>query len=203
MTKAKYIIAVLFASLILLIIPNISKAAVTVTREIETRTSMKYSLSGLTLNEEHNYEYGFSTKKSEEVKSWYSLTNYSATKADVRFNFNESSMRNVFYATDTGYISIRDVTDAKKIVVDSIAVDLKIPYLQVTNYTVINNGKSFSGANIITSGWVNHYASFQYEKITDTNIINKYKEIKEKNGDVLEMEGILSQTVPSSRLERF
>ncbi len=144
MTKAKYIIAVLFASLILLIVPNISNAAVTVTRNIESKTTMKYSVSGLNLNEEHEYEYGFSATKAAEVKNWYKVTEYSTTSATVTLRLSDGNMKEVFDATDTGYLTLRDITDGNKIVVEPTTIDLKIPYLLVTDYTVINNGMDFT-----------------------------------------------------------
>ncbi len=72
---------------------------------------------------------------------------------------------------------------------------MKIPFLRVTNYTVIPNGKEFdpSGERVQLAIRNAHNSNmyYQYEKITDTNIINKYKEIKKANGDFLELENLL------------
>ena len=86
--------------------------------------------------------------------------------------------------------------------VQSYSVDLKTPFLQVTNYTVIPNGKQFDtdGDNCIQIALrnaINSTPYYQYEKIEDVNIINKYKEIKAQNGNVLELESMLKTTVPN------
>ncbi len=206
MTKAKYIMVLLFVSLLLLIIPNISNAAVTVKRTVESSVAMKFSLSGLTLNEDHQYEYGFSATKAGDVKKWYQVTDLSSATATIPLRLSDNDMKSVFDATDTGYVTIRDVTDSNKTVVEPTALDFKIPYLQVTNFTVLTNGYQFKGGgedevSVPSRSRNSCKMYYQYQKITDTNIINKYKEIKSKNGSVLDMQSMLSSKAPNSRME--
>ena len=103
--------------------------------------------------------------------------------------------------TDTGYITIRDAT-TDSVIVEPYSVDLKIPYLRVTNYKVLQNGYEFeygysNGIEIGLRNWSTSEAYYQYEKITDQNVINKYREIKSQNGDILELENILKTTTPT------
>ena len=103
--------------------------------------------------------------------------------------------------TDTGYITIRDAT-TDSVIVEPYSVDLKIPYLRVTNYKVLQNGYEFeygysNGIEIGLRNWSTSEAYYQYEKITDQNVINKYREIKSQNGDILELENMLKTTTPT------
>ena len=64
-------------------------------------------------------------------------------------------------------------------------MNVKILYLRLTNYSIKKNGREF---NTNESGSIqvalrnagNSKAHYQYEKITDQNIIDKYKEKKNK-----------------------
>lgn len=102
-----------------------------------------------------------------------------------------------------GYITIKDKT-TDTVILQPYAVDFKMPYLMVTNYTVINNGKQFDGSkqnsiNVPLRGYDNSKSYYQYEKITDQNIINKYKEIKANNGEMNQLQSMLKTTVPTSK----
>ena len=220
MRKSKYITIILFASIILFLIPNMSNAAVNVTRNVLSSTNLKFTFSGLTLDSNHEYEFGLTATKAAEVKTWRKITEYSTSTATVNIISTTQGSGNGIYETDTstpkdlfdvinitdtGYITIRDATsEAKNIILEAFQVDLKIPFLQVTNYTLLPNGKEFGilGSsdefNIALRNAGNSRAFYQYEKITDENVLKKYKEIKSKNGNVIEMQNILKTTVPSS-----
>lgn len=204
MTKAKYIIMILFVSVVLFFIPNVSNAAeVSVTRNIYSNNgSMKFNFKGLTLDTTHEYQYGLTKTIAEEVGTWHLITEYTESTAIIDVMTTTKDLREVINAVDTGYITIKDKT-SDTVVLQPYSVDLKIPYLRVTNYTVIQNGKELgsskeNGIQVALRCASNSKAYYQYEKITDQNIINKYKEIKAKNGDFMELESILKTTVPSS-----
>lgn len=73
--------------------------------------------------------------------------------------------------------------------------------MQVTEYTVIKNGKEFNSGDYYLNIALQRQSTkpyYQYEKIADQKIIDKYKEIKEKNGDILELQNMLKTTPPTS-----
>lgn len=206
MSRTKNFIMVLFISLIMFLMPNISKATVEVTRNVYSNTgSMKFTFTGLELDTTHEYEFGITETSSAEVEEWYVLTNYTKTSADVNISITTKGMRDVFNATDTGYITIKDKeTDA--IIMQPYAVDLKMPYLQVTNYNVIENGKELTPFKGIQIAFRNASVSepyYQYEKITDQKVIDKYKEIKASNGNMLELETLLKTDIPTTNWNRW
>ena len=205
MKRIKCITLILMILALVLIIPNISSAAegVSVTREVYSNNgSMKFNFKGLTLDMTHEYEFGLTKTAATEVEKWYLITEYTETTAVVNILTTTSDFRNVVNAVDTGYITIKDKT-ADTVILQPYSIDLKIPFLRVTDYTVVSNGKSFGIADsknihIGLRNAHNSEAYYQYEKITDTNIINKYKEIKSKNGDFIELESMLKTTPPNS-----
>lgn len=202
MTKAKYLIIAIFA--ILLLIPNVVNATdVSVTRNIYSNNgSMKFEFKGLTLDTTHEYEFGLTKTAAAEVGKWHLITEYTETTASIDITTTTKDLRDVINVVDTGYITIKDKT-TDTVVLQPYSVNLKTPYLRVANYTVLNNGKQFNTSptdciQIALRCASNSEAYYQYEKITDTSIINKYKEIKSKNGDVMELEGMLKTNPPSS-----
>ena len=205
MTKVKNLITLLFIAILLFILPTASNAntEVSVTRNIySNNASMKFNFSGLTLDTTHEYEFGLTRTAAAEVENWYLITEYTASTATVDIMTTTDKLREVINAVDTGYVTIKDKT-SDTIVLQPYGVDLKIPYLKLTNYTVIPNGKKFGhneneGIQIALRNDNNSEAYFQYEKITDQNVINKYKEIKANNGDFSELQSMLKTTVPNS-----
>lgn len=109
---------------------------------------------------------------------------------------NDSNQKAVFSAGDKGYITIKDLTSGS-VIVKSYEVNLKIPYLRLTNFSVVNNGRKFDNheVKIAARYGSSPTAYYQYEKITDQNVINKYKEIK--GGDIYQLENLLKTTLPS------
>ncbi len=203
MKKAKYIIMIILLGLLLLLLPNISNADVEVTRNVYSNNgSMKFNFTGLTLDMDHEYEFGLTKTAAAEVETWHSLTDYSATEATIDISTTTKDFREVINAVDKGYITIKDITsEENEKVLTAQPVDLKIPFLKVTNYTVISNGKNMDGEAEIKVPLrcvSNSTAYYQYEKITDENLIAKYKEIKEEKGDFNELETLLKKDVPSS-----
>lgn len=202
MKKQKILISLIIFAFILMI-ATISNAAVDMIKtKYSGDGSMYFDFNGLELNTSHEYEFGFTKTSAEEISKWYSILEYTASTAKLNITVQTEQIRNVIKATDTGYITIKDKTD-NTIALEDYAVDLSVPYLEITNYTVINNGKelgsgSTEGINIYLRNPYDGTPYYQYEKITDQNVINKYKEIKANNGDYTNLESILKQTPPSA-----
>jgi len=208
MKKLKYLIMGIFVGIILFLIPNLSNAAVDVTKHVYANNgSAKYKFTGLKLDKTHEYEFGFTKTSATKVEKWYLITEYTETTATVDISGGNSEFRKVILAVDTGYITIKDKT-TDTIVLNPHAIDLTIPYLNLTNYIVINNGKKFSNIYddvIEINFWNsdNSKAYYQYEKITDEKVISKYKEIKNKNGNYNELQTLLKTKVPTSNWKQW
>lgn len=200
MKKLRNLTILLFVIILMFIIPNISKAAVEVTRE-RMASDMNYKFTGLTLDITHEYQFGFTKTITTEVSDWYIISEFTETTAIVKIGANNSKFANVITSVDTGYITIKDKT-TDTVVLEPYGVDLTIPYLDITNYKVINNGKEFNTTdntiNIEFWNAGNSTPYYQYEKITDEKVINKYKEIKNKNGNYNELQSLLKTSVPTS-----
>lgn len=201
MKKVKCLVIFFISIITLLIISNITKAAeITVSRDVYSNNgSMKFTFSGLTLDKTHEYEYGLTRTSAEKVSTWHLLTDYTENTAKLDISATTKDFREVINDVDTGYITIKDKT-LDEIILKPYSVDLKIPFLKVTNYNIIPNGKNLDESNItITLRCVsNSVAYYQYEKITDEKVINKYKEIKASNGDITELERLLKTDTPSA-----
>lgn len=201
---------ILMLGLIILAILSISvtvKAAdntnVQVQRNIYSNNgSMKFSFTGLNLNITHEYEYGFTKTAAAQVTKWYLITEYTDSTAIIDITTTTEGLREVINTVDIGYITIKDKT-LDEVVLQPYAVNLRIPYLQVTNYTVMNNGKELGTnqgdcINVALRNASDSEAYYQYEKITNKNVIEKYKNIKNKNGNYLELEPMLKTSVPTA-----
>lgn len=209
MKKIKLYSIIFVIAIALFILPTISNASdVQVNRNIYTNTgSMKFEFSGLTLDTSHNYQFGITKTQADEIETWFNITDYTETTAVVDVNYSTSEIKKVVDLSDKVYITIKDAND-DSIIVEKNEVDVKMPYLKVSNYTVIPNGKEFdisetNGINIPLRNPNKSKAYFQYEKITDSNIINKYNEIKNSNGDYNELQDILSETPPSANWKQW
>lgn len=202
MTKVKKILILCTIALAIVLIPNIVNATVSVKKDSDTSAgTQKFYFSGLTLDKKHEYQFGL-TKTSAtpiEDESWYLITEYTETTADIEISGSNIEFVRVIRAVEKGYITIKDKT-TNTVVLDHFQVDLSIPFLKVTNYTVINNGKNLSEENIEPIQWTPAVSNpfYQYEKITDETLINKYKEIKSKNGNYLELTSLLKTKAPTA-----
>jgi len=207
MKKQKILISLIIFAFVLLI-ATISNAAVDVSRNIYSNNgSMKFSFTGLTLDTSHEYEFGLTKTAAATVEKWFLITEYTENTATVDVLTTTNELREVINAVDTGYITIKDKNE-NSTVLEPTAVDLKTPFLRLTNYTVIQNGKEFGRNSEDTIQIALRCASnsspyYQYEKITDEAVINKYKELKSNNGDYLQLQNLLKQTVPTSNWQSW
>ena len=205
MKKTKILIILLVLALFSIIFTlNYSNASsITVTRNIYSNDgSMRFEIKGLKLDETHEYQFGLTTTKAENIEKWHLVAEHTTTSAIIDISSNTSDLRKVVDKADVGYVTIKDKT-VDKVILEPYALDFKIPFLQVANYTVINNGKQFGsnkndGINIPLRNTANSKAFYQYEKITDEKLISKYKEIKSKNGNMLELQSLIKSEAPKA-----
>lgn len=204
MTKVKRISILFIIALAIVLIPNIANATVSVKKDTNTTGTQKFYFSGLTLDKKHEYQFGFTKTAATPIEDgdWYLITDYTESTANIEITGNNVKFADVITAVEKGYITIKDKT-TDSVILDHFQVDLSIPFLKVTNYTVINNGKQFEmdqNECINVNHWnaKNSKAFYQYEKITDETLINKYKEIKSKNGNYLELSSLLKTKVPTA-----
>ena len=201
MRKAKYLLIVLFVAIGLLLISNSVDAATLSSRDVYSNNgSMKFNFSDLDLDMTHEYEFGFTNTSATEVETWHLITDYTETTATIDINTGTSDLKTVFNTSDIGYIRIKDKT-ADEIVMEPYKVDLKVPYLNVADKLVLKNGQDLTNeSNYINIPLRNAKtnAYYQYEKITDQNLINKYKEIKANNGDYKELESLIKKEAPTT-----
>ena len=201
MKKTKYLLLIMLLALIALVfIPNTSNAAVSAERTLLTNDgSMKFKFSGLNLDTTHEYVFGFEKTSAIESTKWYAITDFTATTATVNITTNSNHLA-VFDAGDTGYITIKDKT-TDVVIEKAYAVDLKLPYLNVTNYDkAITNGYDLDNNNIKVGvrNADNSKAYYQYEKVTDQAVISKYKEIKKSNGSIKELQNVIKTSLPAN-----
>ena len=199
MTKEKYLFIILFVAIALFFIPNSSDAAVESTRVFErTGGYFTLELTGLELDTTHEYQYGLVRTTANEVEQWIDIVDYTATTASIDIGNTYATMQ-VARLSDTGYLTIMDITD-DTVVLEDYEVDLTPDLLKLVNCSSIENGQNMS-----TYEWecgfyttVIDHAQYQYIEITDQNIIDRYNEIKESGGDVYEMKDMLSTEPPTS-----
>lgn len=201
-TKTKFYILISIILFLALIIPSKSMADTTVERtSISSNGDMKFTISGLTLDTSHEYQFGLTTTQAGTVETWHNITDVTDTTVICNVSMSVSDLSKVIDATDTGYITLKDKTD-DKIILNPTVVDLKMPLLMVSsNYTHLSNGFKFTDDStniVIGTRNAYHEAYYLYEKVTDDKVINKYKSIKKNNGDYFELSSLIKQTPPTT-----
>ena len=199
----KFLLILLFSFLIMATISNATDG-VTVKREfVGSDATMNFEFSGLTLNKDNKkYEWGFTELKNDEITKWYDLADFTNNKANVIIDPKIDSIANIVNKTDIGFVTIRE--KGLNIVMEPKEVDLKIPLLELTDKPIINNGDRFSAGRESCISLKLHDTfnlSYQFEKVTDSNLINKYRELKNISANrediVNSLEKIIKKT-PSS-----
>ena len=180
MKSIKIFLILLFSFLMMATISNATDG-VTVKREfVGSDATMNFEFSGLTLNKDNKkYEWGFTELKNDEITKWYDLADFTNNKANVIIDPKIDSIANIVNKSDSGFVTIRE--KGSNIVMEPKEVDLKIPLLELTDKPIINNGDKFfiSRENCISLKLHDTFnLSYQFEKVTDSNLINKYRELK-------------------------
>ena len=205
MKVIKILIMALLIYALMFCISN-SVNAVSIERDfINNAGSINVKFSGLTLDPNNKrYEWGFTQLKNDEVKKWYDLTQFDNNKVNIIIDVLIPEMRNIVLKSDIGFVTIREKGGNN--ITEPIEVDLKIPLLRLTNRSVLNNGEKLNvddkevkvklfdaSANI----------EFQYEKVTDEIVINKYKEIKNNNSSIYDIEKIIKKELPVDNWKKW
>lgn len=180
MKSIKIFLILLFSFLMMATISNATDG-ITVKREfVGSDATMNFEFSGLTLNKDNKkYEWGFTELKNDEITKWYDLADFTNNKANVIIDPKIDSIANIVNKSDSGFVTIRE--KGSNIVMEPKEVDLKIPLLELTDKPIINNGDKFSISreNCISLKLHDTFnLSYQFEKVTDSNLINKYRELK-------------------------
>lgn len=180
MKSIKFFLILLFSFLMMATISNATDG-VTVKREfVGSDATMNFEFSGLILNKDNKkYEWGFTELKNDEITKWYYLADFTNNKANVIIDPKIDSIANIVNKSDSGFVTIRE--KGSNIVMEPKEVDLKIPLLELTDKPIINNGDKFSISreNCISLKLHDTFnLSYQFEKVTDSNLINKYRELK-------------------------
>ena len=203
MKSIKIFLILLFSFLMMATISNATDG-VTVKREfVDSDATMNFEFSGLTLNKDNKkYEWGFTELKNDEITKWYDLTDFTNNKANVIIDPKIDSIAIIVNKSDRGFVTIRE--KGSNIVMEPREVDLRIPLLELTDKPIINNGDKFetNGDKAINLKLNDSFnLSYQLEKVTDSNVINKYRELKNINAskkDIINsLEKIIKKT-PSS-----
>lgn len=203
MKSIKIFLILLFSFLMMATISNATDG-VTVKREfVGLDATMNFEFSGLTLNKDNKkYEWGFTELKNDEITKWYDLADFTNNKANVIIDPKIDSIAKIVNKSDRGFVTIRE--KGSNIAMEPIEVDLKIPLLELTNKPIINNGDKFSsGREESISLKLNEEfnLSYQLEKVTDSNVIDKYRELKNINASKNEIINSLGKIIiknPSS-----
>lgn len=183
MKSIKFFLILLFSFLMMATISNATDG-VTVKREfVGSDATMNFEFSGLTLNKDNKkYEWGFTELKNDEITKWYDLADFNNNKANVIIDPKIDSIANIVNKSDSGFVTIRE--KGSNIIMEPKEVDLRIPLLELTDKPIINNGDRFFASREETiSLRLNDMfnLSYQFEKVTDSNVINKYRELKNIN----------------------
>ena len=204
MKVIKILIMALLIYALMFCISN-SVNAVSIERDfINNAGSINVKLSGLTLDPNNKkYEWGFTQLKNDEVKKWYDLTDFDNNKANIIIDVFVPEIRNVVLKSDKGFVTIRE--KGANNITEPIEVDLKIPLLRFTDRPVLNNGEILSLSNnnikykLFSS---NENVEFQYE-VTDEAVVNKYKEIKNNNSSIYDIEKTIKKELPIDNWKKW
>lgn len=203
MKSIKIFLILLFSFLMMATISNATDGVTVKMEFMGSDATMNFEFSGLTLNKDNKkYEWGFTELKNDEITKWYDLADFTNNKANVIIDPKIESIANIVNKSDRGFVTIRE--KGSNIVMEPIEVDFRIPLLELTNKPIINNGDKFSSGreesiNLKLNDTFN--LSYQLEKVTDSNLINKYRELKNINASKKDIINSLEKNIiknPSS-----
>ena len=204
MKSIKFFLVLLFSFLMMATISNATDGVTVKMEFVGLDATMNFEFSGLTLNKDNKkYEWGFTELKNDEITEWYDLADFTNNKANVIIDPKIDSIANIVNKSDRGFVTIRE--KGSNIVMEPREVDLRIPLLELTDKPIINNGDKFSAdrekcISLKLNDTFN--LSYQFEKVTDSNVINKYRELKNISANrediVNSLEKIIKKTPSSS-----
>lgn len=210
MNKAKYLSIIFLAVMVLFLIPSLSNAAVEYTRTFPSNDgTIKINLAGLELDVTKAYEFGLFRQGGTPVK-WFNLDDgYTESTATVTLSSATSEITNILKATDTAFISIREVKaneeDPTVYALQNYQVNLKLPYLQSLQYR--EEGAVYSLLNVLYGSIGNLYNSsgdnrtyVNAIKVKDENLIKEFLNLKNNDQSITKLEAYLP-AVPDNGFE--
>lgn len=198
MTKVRNLIVLLAIMSIMLLLPNVSNAAVEYTRTIPSNEgTIKINFTGLELDDMKAYEFAL-VRQGGTPENWFSIEDgYTTSTATINLSSSKTEIVKVLKATDIGFIYIREKDDTTgTYILQAQQVNLKLPYLQSLLYSDDNG--SYNLANQIYGSigneylWIeDDYTYSKWEKVTNKDLVEKFLSIKNNNSNITELEGDL------------
>lgn len=183
MLKSKRVLLTILAILLLILIPNMVKAAedgITVNRiTSSTDGSISFVIKGLELDNTSNYEWNIEKIITTEKENWYQVTAPDYENGEIRIDVNSSNKKQleVLKSVDSAYISVRKVGETEEIVKDE-KVNLVLPLLNtyaVTKSTWYGSAPTNAAYEVRTVYGMNkNNVEYCFDRITNADLINKY-----------------------------
>lgn len=195
MLKNKKILLMIFLMIAICIVPKIVKAEDTfstndgiIAKKVVNSTggSIELKFSNIALDEEVNYTWGIGRNTNvSEVEKWYALGDFSQSNktATITLTPDDNKIGKILRETNTAWMYIKDNTN-DTLIVNALKVDLTLPVLKAFKITEDQSSSTFHSFKIESVyNITNLYYNIQ--KITDKQVIEKYKDAK-INGKSLE-----------------
>lgn len=219
MTKAKYLIMSLLVGIILLMMPTMVNAAdtFTTTDGIEVKKvvtgfsngSIELKVSNIELSSEGNYTWGIGKSSSvDNITNWYVLGDINASKktASLNLTVQDKNILALLRETNTAYLFIKDTkstddTTDDTLIIDALQVDLTLPPLYAFDYYIWLDSYYITGGNLSSVEQWNgatyniKNAYYKFEKITDEELVAKYKQALLDGTDISSVFSIDASTV--------
>lgn len=200
MKKIKYLVLFFITLALVVFIPNITNAAVEYTRTIPSNEgTIKINFKGLELDAMKAYEFAL-VRQGGTPQNWFSIDDgYTTSEATVTLSSATSKIVEVLKATDIGFIYIREKNNTTgTYVLQAQQVNLKLPYLQSLVYEKRNDNYGLAEKMLYGSigydwDYGNNKIFYQWNKVTDQNIIKKYLDIKNNQKSITNLEEYLPQ----------
>ena len=169
-----------------------------------TNGSIELDISNVNLSSEGNYTWGISkTSNSDGVEKWYAVGDMNPSKKTAKINLTvqEEKILNILKVTDTVYLYIKNNTD-NTFIINGLQLDVSLPPLYAFDLTTWLDNWYIIGGNLnsIAKEWNGatyniKTAYYKFEKITDTNLVGKYKQALLDNTSLTNVFNIDKNTV--------
>ncbi len=209
MLKKKYLIVSIIMMVALFVLGTRSFAAeensgITYTREFPSNDgTIVVNFNGLELEETGVYQYGLTTQGGEEPEEWYDIAERTETTATVTLSGSSEKMNEVLAKTNNGIVWIKK-SDADNSTAIKVNVDLTLAVENAVSITNVSNGirakDDYSSINgLYKYGYYSkrlETTAYQFMKITDAEIMNKWLEHKENNSDIKIVTDLINEKIP-------
>lgn len=154
--------------------------------------SFNVTLSNITLDTTHQYEFGISANQETEPENYFSINNLTNNLCVLNLNASIDEIVNILKTTNTVYAYVNDKTNSNEQIIKALPVDVTLPLIGGINMYFENNYL------YIDHLYGNTSASYQFQKITDEDIINAYNQITENGEDLKSISNMLTNEVPQT-----